>query len=227
MGAEAGELTDAEIRHLLKEHCYGSKTDIKLKCLNLPVCPVCNIHCNFCKKGFGKRKDLILKPTEAVEVLDRALKLFPGIISVSIVGPGDTLATQHAFETFELINEKYPELEKHLTTNGLMLKENAERIARISIKTVTVNVNAVDADILQDIYSKIIYNGYPIKDKDAALWLLLAQAAGIKRLSDLGVNVNISTVFIPGINDDNIGEVARVTSKLGASTISIYPVFDF
>lgn len=226
MSTKASSLSDDDIKNLLKEYYYSFKADKKHISLCLPVCPECNMHCSYCKKSFDRRKDLILKPTEAVEVLVRALKLYSDITSVDIIGPGDTLATHHAFETFELINEKYPDLEKHLTTNGLMLKENAERIARIGIKTVTVNVNAVNPDILQSICSKIIYNGCPITDKEAARWLLLAQTAGIKRLNDLGVNVNICTVLIPGINNDHIGEVARVTSKLGASTISIIPIFN-
>jgi nitrogen fixation protein NifB len=48
------------------------------------------------------------------------LKLCPEITVVGIAGPGDPLATTHALETFKLIHNRYPQLIKCLSTNGLL-----------------------------------------------------------------------------------------------------------
>ncbi len=222
---------DGRFDHLMKKHpCFGGKAHFKYGRMHLPVSPACNIQCKFCKRCLNKYEKrpgvagTILTPEKALETVSRALELCPEITVVGIAGPGDTLATSHALDTFELIHQNYPHLIKCLSTNGLMLKENAERIIRVGVKSVTVTVNAVQADILQGICSYIVYNGQHMTGKEAALWLLLAQLAGIKKLSDLGVIVKINTVLIPGVNDDHIGEIARVASGVGASMINIIPL---
>lgn len=113
---------------------------------------------------------------------------------------------------------------KCLSTNGLMLEEKAERIMKVGVKTVTVTVNAVHADILQQICSHIVYNGRYMTGKEAALWLLPAQLVGIQKISRLGAVVKINTVLIPGINEGHIGEIARMTAAVGASLINIIPL---
>ncbi len=223
--------TDGNFDHLVKKHpCFNGEAHFKYGRIHLPVSPVCNIQCKFCKRSFNKWEkrpgvtDSILTPEKALEVVDHALKLCPDITVVGIAGPGDTLATPHALDAFELIHQKYPHLIKCLSTNGLMLRENAEKIIRAGVKTVTVTVNAVHADILQNICSHIVYNGRYMTGKEAALWLLLAQLKGIKKINELGAVVKINTVLIPGVNDNHIGEIAKVTAGVGASLINIIPL---
>lgn len=118
--------------------------------IHLPVCPACNIECNFCDRKintFENRPGVtgeILTPQEAVDALGRALELCPDITVAGIAGPGDTLATDGAVDTFRLIGEKYPEILKCMSTNGLLLAERAQEIIDIGVNTLTVTVNAVD-----------------------------------------------------------------------------------
>ncbi|HEX9059227.1 MAG TPA: radical SAM protein [Clostridia bacterium] len=225
------EKTDSAIDNtIIKHHFLSEDPQNKHRKIHLPVSPVCNIKCKFCKMSFDNSeinpytKKVILKPEEAVLFLDTALKNYPDISSVCISGPGDALATSHALDTFELVHKKYPNMIKCLGTNGLMLKENALRIVNIGITEVSVTVNAVHPEILQTICSHIVYNGSQITDKEASLWLLLAQLSGIKKLSELGVTVKINTVLIPGVNDDHIDEIARITAGVGASHMNIIPL---
>jgi len=67
-------------------------------------------------------------PEESLAVVEKALKLCPEITVVGIAGPGDPLATTHALETFKLIHNRYPQLIKCLSTNGLLLEENAQKL---------------------------------------------------------------------------------------------------
>ena len=223
---------DEKFQHLAKLHpCLGGEAHFKYGRIHLPVSPTCNIQCKFCKRGFNKSEvrpgvsSLIIKPQEAVETVKKALKLCPELRVAGIAGPGDTLATDYALETFELINKKFPSLLKCLSTNGLRLYDKAERIAKAGVETLTVTVNAVDPEILKDICSYVIdENGNKLEGVEGAKKLIDAQLKGIKKISELGVIVKINSVLVPGINDKHIVEIARVTKELGASIMNIIPL---
>ncbi len=230
MGGESAA-KENKFSHLIKQHpCFSGEANVKYGRIHLPVSPACNIQCNFCQRTFNKWEKRpgvahsVLSPEKALETVAKALELCPEITVVGIAGPGDTLATPHALSTFKLIHEAYPHLINCLSTNGLMLERKAEEIVGSGVKTVTVTVNAVDADILQHICSNVVYNGENITGKEAAEQLLSAQIAGIRKVSQLGVVVKINTVLIPGLNDQNIDEIARVTAEAGASLINIIPL---
>lgn len=218
--------------HLAKTHpCLGGEAHFKFGRIHLPVSPTCNIQCKFCKRGFNKSEvrpgvsSLLLKPEEAIEILKKALKLCPEIRVAGIAGPGDTLATDFALETFELISKEFPNLVNCLSTNGLRLEEKAERIVKAGVKTLTVTVNAIEPEILKDICSFVIdENGKKLEGIEGAKKLIDAQLRGIKKVADLGVIVKINSVLVPGINDHHIKDVARVTSELGASILNIIPL---
>ena len=105
---------DEKFQHLAKLHpCLGGEAHFKYGRIHLPVSPTCNIQCKFCKRGFNKSEvrpgvsSLIIKPAEAVEAVKKALKLCPELRVAGIAGPGDTLATDYALETFELIKKNF------------------------------------------------------------------------------------------------------------------------
>jgi len=204
--------------------------------IHLPVSPSCNIQCRFCKRGFSKRGPLsgvstaLLSPTGALTFLDKALLKNPAITAVDIAGPGDTLASPHAIETFRLVHEKYPDLINCLSTNGLMLREKIEILAEVGVRMVTVAVNAVAVPVLAQICAYIIHDNQYLTGEMAARWLILAQLAGIRKAAEAGIAVKINTVLVPGINDDHISEVAKITAQAGAKCINIIPLipeYDF
>lgn len=221
-----------KFKHLAKTHpCLGGEAHFKYGRIHLPVSPTCNIQCKFCKRGFNKSEvrpgvsSLLLKPEEAVATVKKALRLCPQIRVAGIAGPGDTLATDFAIETFELIKKEFPHLVNCLSTNGLRLAEKAERIVKAGVETITVTVNAVDPEILKEICSYVIdENGNKLKGIEGAKKLIDAQLKGIKKISELGVIVKINSVLVPGINDEHIKEIARVTRDLGASILNIIPL---
>lgn len=226
-------IADSEYKfeHLVKKHpCFNGAAHSKYGRIHLPVSPDCNIQCRFCKRGFNKWEErpgvsrTLLTPRAALDTVARALELCPEITVVGVAGPGDTLATDHALEAFELVHRRYPHLINCLSTNGLLLKEKAARIVDAGVRTVTVTVNAVDPEVLQNICAYIHYNGQLLTGAAAARWLILAQMSGIEKIARLGVVVKINTVLVPGVNDGDIGEVARLTAGVGASLINVIPL---
>ena len=198
--------------------------------IHLPVCPGCNIECNFCDRKINTTENRpgvtgeILSPEEAVEALKKALEICPEITVAGIAGPGDTLASDKAVETFRLIKKEYPHLLKCMSTNGLLLNERAEELIELGIDTLTVTVNAVDPEIQARIISGIVYHGKRYEGVEAAKILIENQLAGIRKMAAAGVTVKVNTVLIMEINRGHIRDIAKAVSEAGATMYNIIPL---
>ena len=217
--------------HVANQHpCFSGEANMNRGRIHLPVSPVCNIQCRFCKRSFNKYEARpgvsagLLKPEETVNLVRRALEVCPEITVAGIAGPGDTLATDHALRAFELIHQEYPKLIKCLSTNGLLLERYAEELLRVGVRTLTVTVNAVDPVILDRICSQVILDGNTYKGIEGAALLIDAQKRGIRKAADLGLLIKINIVLIPSINGGHIQAVAQTVSRLGAGIINIIPL---
>ena len=224
------ELNDP-LEHISNQHpCFGKGPNLNKGRIHLPVSPSCNIQCAFCNRTRNKDEKRpgvtseILTPGEAAEILDKALELCPEITVAGIAGPGDTLASDYAIETFKLIKEKHPELINCLSTNGLLLEERAQELIDAGVKTVTVTVNAVDPEVLKHICLWIVKDGITYTGVEGARILIDAQLRGIRKIKDLGAMVKVNTVLCPGINDEHVEEVAKTVSELGADFMNIIPL---
>lgn len=198
--------------------------------IHLPVCPGCNIECNFCDRkinDFEKRPGVaasILSPEEAVDIVKKAKRLCPEITVVGIAGPGDTLASDKALNTFALIDQSHPELIKCMSTNGLLLNERADDVIKAGVKTLTVTVNGVDPVIVSKIVSSIFYHGQRYIGTEAAEILIHNQLEGIKKVSQSGITVKVNSVLMKEINRDHMKDIAQTVSKYGASIYNIIPL---
>ncbi|WP_110955528.1 radical SAM protein [Anaerosinus massiliensis] len=218
---------DEKIKNL--HPCFGAAKPNKGR-IHLPVSPGCNIACNFCDRRMNDYEDrpgvasVILKPEEAVDAVERALALCPEITVAGIAGPGDTLATDSALQTFDLLGKRFPQLLKCMSTNGLLLNERAQEIVDVGVDSLTVTVNAVDASIQARIISDILYHGKRYEGEEAAAILIENQLAGIKKIAEAGITIKVNTVLINEINRFHIREIARVVRSYGAKLYNIIPL---
>lgn len=215
---------------LQKSHpCFGGQKN-NVGRIHLPVSPGCNIACRFCERSINDEENRpgvtsrVLTPDEALEVLGRALKLCPEITVAGIAGPGDTLASDYALQTFRLIGEKYPRLLKCMSTNGLLLPERAQEIIEVGVDSLTVTVNAVDPVIEAKLNRYIFYHGKRYEDEEAARILIENQLDGIRKVAEAGITVKVNTVLVPDINGAHIEEIARSVREAGASIYNIIPL---
>ncbi|GHV75587.1 putative nitrogenase cofactor biosynthesis protein NifB [Spirochaetia bacterium] len=222
---------EKQFSHISNLHpCFSGHANMNRGRIHLPVSPACNIQCRFCKRTFNKNEQRpgvtaeLLKPEDAADLVKRALEICPEITVAGIAGPGDTLATRHAIETFEIIHQTYPTLINCLSTNGLLLERYADEIYRVGVRTLTVTVNAVDPVILDKICSGIILDGKHYNGVEGASILIEAQKRGIKKAAELGMLVKINMVFVPQINGKHIPEIAKTAAALGAHICNIIPL---
>ncbi|MDF2870762.1 MAG: Radical domain protein [Anaerocolumna sp.] len=115
--------------------CFGGHKTNKGR-IHLPVSPGCNIECKFCDRKINQTEQRpgvssgVLKESEALEVIRRSLELCPEITVAGIAGPGDTLASPYALNTFKLIKEEFPIKVNTVLIPGIN-EDHIEEVARI------------------------------------------------------------------------------------------------
>lgn len=202
--------------------------------MHLAVAPRCNIKCGYCTRrhdcanesrpGVASR---ILTPEEAVGKVRRVMadETLGSVIKViGIAGPGDPLANEETFSTFELIDREFPRLIKCMSTNGLLLPENIERLAALGLGSLTVTLNSIDPDVGARIYSHVLYDGKRLTGRKGAEALLANQLLGLEKAARFGIVIKVNTVLIPGLNDNEIPKIARRVRDLGAVVMNVMPL---
>ena len=209
--------------------CFGGHVNNAGR-IHLPVSPGCNIACRFCDRVINDTENRpgvtskVVKPEETVDILRKALDICPEIRVAGIAGPGDTLNTDYALETFRLVKKEFPDLLKCMSTNGLLLDEKADELIDVGIDSLTVTVNAVDPKIEAKINKYVIWHGVRYDGEQGAAILIGNQLKGIRKVTAAGMTVKVNTVLVPEINGDHIGEVAKAAADAGASIYNIIPL---
>ena len=184
-----------------KHPCFAKGPNSGNGRMHLPISPSCNIECRFCERSFNtyeKRPGVtstVITPEEAIEAIHRALEVCPSIHVAGIAGPGDTLASPYALETFRLIKKEFPQLVKCMSTNGLLLAEKAQEVIDVGIDSLTVTVNAVDPAIEAQLNDGIVWHGKHYTGTEAAEILIEQQLKGIRLVSEAGITLKVNTVF--------------------------------
>lgn len=213
--------------------CFNDEARHRFGRLHLPVAPDCNMQCNYCRRDFECVNESrpgvasrILKPLQALVYLDAALDKMKNISAVGIAGPGDPLANcAETMETLRLVRRKYPDVILCVATNGLELPRYAEDLAKLNVSHVTVTVNTLDADIGAKIYAWARCRRKMYRGVDAARIIAQNQMEGILKLKALGVTVKVNTVVIPGINDGQVLNIARMMKKIGVDIMNCIPMY--
>jgi nitrogen fixation protein NifB len=223
---------DAEQLRKISEHpCYSEKACHAFGRCHLPVAPKCNIQCNYCIRDFDCVNESrpgvtskVLSPEEALDLVRRVVVEYPYVKVIGIAGPGEPLANPETFEALRLVHEEFPKLIMCISTNGLLLPESVDELDRYGVGNVTVTLNAVDPAIGEQIYSFVNYHGKTYHGREAAELLLAQQLKGIEMAVAKKMFVKINTVYIPGINDKHIPEIARKVADMGAYTFNVIPL---
>jgi nitrogen fixation protein NifB len=219
------------LRRIQEHPCFSEKACHSFGRMHLAVAPKCNIQCNYCQRDYDCVNESrpgvtsrIVTPEESVALVRDVLEKHQFIRVIGIAGPGDPLANEETFEALRLIKEHFPETIRCISTNGLNLPERIDELAELGVGNVTVTMNALDPEVGAKIYDHIDYHGKRYTGVEAAKILIANQLEGVEEAARHGMIVKINTVWVPGVNDDEIVEIAERTSKLGAYTFNLIPV---
>ena len=168
-----------------------------LETLRVSITDRCNFRCVYCmpKEVFGRhyafleRRELL-----TLEEIARVVRTFAtlGVRTVRLTG-GEPLVRRNVEHLVELLAE-IPGLELALTTNGALLPEKAEALARAGLDRVTVSLDSVDDDAFR-----------ALNDVDFPVQRVLD---GIDVAAAAGLRVKVNAVVKRGANDDGIVDLA-------------------
>jgi len=223
---------DPEQMRKIQEHpCFSEKACHSAGRCHLPVAPKCNIQCNYCIRDFDCVNESrpgvttkVLSPDEAIEMVRKVLVKFPYIKVIGIAGPGEPLANEETLETLRRLHEEFPNVIKCISTNGLMLPDYIDLLQKYDVGNLTVTLNAIDPEIGAKIYSHVTYKGKQYEGIEGAKLLLERQMKGIEEAVKRHMIVKINTVYIPGINDEHIPEIAKKVGEMGVFTFNVIPL---
>jgi nitrogen fixation protein NifB len=222
-----------DVAALVRDHpCYSEEAHHHFARMHVAVAPACNIQCNYCHRKYDcaneSRPGVVserLTPEDAIRKVLAVAAEIPELSVVGIAGPGDALASPEAtFATLEGIRRAAPDLTLCLSTNGLALPEQVDRLAELGVRHVTVTVNMTDPEVGERIYPWIVQGGRRIRGREASRILSGRQLEGIARLRARGVLVKVNSVVIPGVNDAHLPEVARAVRAAGAFIVNVVPL---
>lgn len=221
-----------DLKAMLETHpCYNECAHRKFARMHLPIAPKCNIQCNFCNRKYDCTNESrpgvtseVLTPEQAIEKIRFVKSKVPYLSVIGIAGPGDPLANEETFRTLELVGKEFPEMTLCLSTNGLNLPRNVERLKALNVRFITVTMNAIDPEVGARIYDFVHYEGKNYRGVEAAAILLRNQQEGIKKAAEAGMLVKVNSVLIPGVNADHLPAVAKKAKELGAYIVNILPL---
>ena len=223
---------DPEQLRRIKDHpCFSEKACHAFGRMHLPVAPKCNIQCNYCIRDFDCVNESrpgvttrVLSPTEAIEMVKKVMAKFTYIKVLGIAGPGEPLANDETFETLRLAKDLFPNLIKCISTNGLLLPAKVDLLEKYDVGNVTVTWNALTPDVGEQIYSWVTWEGKRITGSEGAALLLENQIRGIQEAVKRHMIVKVNCVYIPGVNDMQIPDIAKKSSELGVYTFNVIPL---
>ncbi|MDD2626171.1 MAG: nitrogenase cofactor biosynthesis protein NifB [Candidatus Methanomethylophilus sp.] len=216
----------------LRTHpCYNEAAHLKYARMHIPVAPKCNIQCNFCNRKYDCTNESrpgvtseVLTPEQAVEKIRYVKKRVPNLKVIGIAGPGDPMANNETFQTLELVGKEFPEMTLCISTNGLALPQNVERLWDLGVRFVTVTINAPDPQIGAKMYSAVLWQGKRLTGEEGAAVLLERQLQGIKMCADRGMLVKANIVMVPDVNATSIPVLVKKVKAQGAYIVNILPL---
>jgi len=223
----------AEMEDLCATHpCYTEDASLRYGRVHLAVASRCNLGCNYCERYLGAAAFLVggpgsaeqmLSPTEALERVTE-IKARGWLRVVGIAGPGEPLANPETLKTLRLVADAHPDLLLCLSTNGLLLSERLDDLVQIGVRAVTVTVNTVRAETAYALYDWARIEGRLLTGHKPAEDVLSRQWDGLARAAQAGLLVKVNSVLVPGINDDDLANVAKRAAGLRVARHNIMPL---
>ena len=169
-----------------------------LETLRISITDRCNFRCVYCmpKEVFG-RDHVFLERRELLtfEEIERLARVFAklGVRTIRLTG-GEPLVRRNVEHLVELL-AAIPEIELALTTNGALLTQKAEALARAGLGRVTVSLDSLDDQAFR-----------ALNDVDFPVERVLD---GIDAAAAAGLPVKVNAVVKRGVNDGSVVALAE------------------
>lgn len=212
--------------------CFDKEAKMKYARVHLPIAPKCNVQCGYCNRKYDcineSRPGItssVLTPYQSVNYLRAISTRIKNISTFGIAGPGDAFAEpEKTLEALQLIKNEFPDKIFCLSSNGINISPYIYRLVELNVTHVTLTINSFRLETLAKIYKWVSFKKKVYRGENAAAIVLESQIEALIALVKAGITVKVNSIIIPGINEDEIIEVAEKVGKLGATTMNCIPL---
>ncbi|OEK74219.1 cyclic pyranopterin phosphate synthase MoaA [Staphylococcus saprophyticus] len=162
--------------------------------LRLSVTDRCNFRCDYCmpKEIFGD--DFVFLPKDELLTFDEMVRIAQvytqlGVKKIRITG-GEPLLRRDLDKLIYQLNQLEGVEDIGLTTNGLLLKKNGQKLYDAGLRRINVSLDAIDDAVFQAINNRNIKASTILQQIDYAV--------------AIGFQVKVNVVVQKGVNDDQI-----------------------
>ena len=177
---------------------YGRTADD----LRISITDRCNFRCIYCMPAEGLKwlaRDDLLR----FEEITRLARIFVhryGVRTIRITG-GEPLVRVKVEELVGMINDLDPTLDITMTTNGVLLREKAHRLAAAGLKRINISLDTLSAKRFYEMARADMFG----RTMD-----------GIEAARDAGLwPIKLNMVVMKGHNDDEVVDFARLAREKG------------
>lgn len=173
-----------------------------LRSLRISVTDRCNLRCSYCMPA----QDYVWLPRESVlsfEEIRRLVSILAGLGAVKVRLTGGEPLLRRDLSTLVRFLAKVPGIsDLALTTNGILLQEQACELRTAGLRRITVSLDTLDPSR----FEKLARRG---RHAEVIAGIDAARAAGFERLK-------INSVVVRGFNDDELADLLRFARRKGA-----------
>ncbi len=198
--------------------------------LFLRLASLCNTGCRCCSAGDGPvlaspcgRTVTGREPAEARRAAARnpGSRLPPERIEIS--GRGEPLLLADTFALLRRLIAGLPRAEVSVWTNGLLLPDRIEELARSGAAGVHVSIPAAEPQTAAGIYDWVVYRGRKYAGRDAAELMLRQQWTGLAAAVQAGLAVTVYIASVPGVTEGETNAVRQQARLAGVERIVAAP----
>jgi nitrogen fixation protein NifB len=163
-----------------------------------------------------------INPVQAYSTLQKILAGGTRVSMTGVRGPGDSLADfPNTLAYLRMVRDGFPDMPLCLTSIGVSGNEWVDELSSLGLAQITLLVDAVSPEVALELYTWI-RPGRKNLPKPAAVDLLIdKQIEAVRAYSAAGIDVHIVTTVRPGINDREVGAIARAMKAAGAKSMTV------
>jgi len=159
-----------------------------------------------------------------MELVKEALDKYEYIKVIGIAGPGEPLAMKRLFETLRRLDEQYPMLSSASVRTDCCSPIRSTCSRNMMWVISPSPLTPLTRRSAQRSTSLLITRANAIRGSKVQKILLSQQLKGIEEAVKRHMIVKINTVYIPGINDQHIPEIAKKVAEMGVYTFNVIPL---
>jgi len=216
---------------LAKHPCFNRDSAGCSGRIHLPVAPRCNVQCKYCNRKFDCANETrpgvtsrVLAPREALAYLEQVMARNSSLSVVGIAGPGDPFANPlETMETLRLVRQRYPSMLLCVSTNGLEIGPHLDELQALGVSHLTITLNTIRPATAARIYAWLRIDKHTQDGQTGGPVLLARQLAAMREIKRRGMLLKVNFILLPGINDQEVLEVAATARQQGADLFNLLP----